>query len=158
MAIEAPIIVRFKTSLYYLNQKALRIHGRKLHDVNLHVRSAAAYFYNCRVSLPAFTRVLTILQRESDWVLTSCWFETTIFFRQGNCWDCVNIINTPEAMMHANSTKDQQNTIPAIDRHSPAGFKPISMKSLNWDYFGLFKPQFKYGLQQKNSAYVKGYN
>lgn len=51
--------------------------------------------------------------------------------------------------MHATSTKDQQNTIPAVDRHSPAGFKPKTLKSLGWDYFGLFRPQFKYGLQQK---------
>lgn len=60
--------------------------------------------------------------------------------------------------MHANTMKDQQNKIPAVERHSPAGFKTKSLKSLGWDYFGLFKPQFKYALQQKNSAYLKGYN
>lgn len=60
--------------------------------------------------------------------------------------------------MHATSTKYQQNTIPSVNRHTPSRFEPKSLQLLGWDYFGLFKPQFKYGIQQKNLAYVKGYN
>ena len=60
--------------------------------------------------------------------------------------------------MHATSKKDQQNTVPAFNRNSPVGFRPESLKLRGWDYIGLFKPRFEYGLQQQNSAYEKGYN